>query len=92
MIHNYIRNVSNYYKGDKNLSFFSYIAGGFCKTINAKILSLADEATVSGSAISVSNMIELIRKQRAGADLGHDKLQSIFSLNREITWQDIIRL
>ena len=64
MIHNYIRNVSNYYKGDKNLSFFSYIAGGFCKTI----------------------------KQRAGADLGHDKLQSIFSLNREITGQDIIRL
>ena len=29
MVHNYINGLGNYYKGKKNLAFFSYIAGGF---------------------------------------------------------------
>ena len=42
------------------LSFFSYIAGGFGKNIDSQIQAISSETGVLGSAITVSNMIEMI--------------------------------
>ena len=88
MIHNYIRNVKNYYKGELPLSFFSYIAGGFSTSINGQIQSIAEETSICGSAVSVSSIISLA-ENHAAVPLSHSRLQEIFSLNRQVILSDL---
>jgi hypothetical protein len=88
MIHNYIRSVKTYYEGDLPLSFFSYIAGGFGASINSQIQSIAEETSVCGSAVSVSNIITLAENYTS-VPLSHNRLKIIFSLNRQVLLSDI---
>jgi hypothetical protein len=88
MIHNYIRGINNYYEGPLPLSFFSYIAGGFGANINGQIQSIAAETSVNGSAVSVSNIIALA-ENHTSVPLSHDRLNGIFSLNRQVLLSDI---
>ena len=46
MVHNYINGLGNYYKGKKNLAFFSYIAGGFGINNDSQIKSIVDETEI----------------------------------------------
>lgn len=89
MVTNYISNISSYNDGNEYpLSFFSYIAGGFKPTINGQLDSIYDDSRVRGSAISVDNMIQLIKKQTE-APKNHSELRSIFSLGREVRLSDL---
>ncbi len=86
MVHNYIPTYKN---GECPLAFFSYIAGGFGANINQQLKSIADEVSVNGSALSVSNMIKMIERQEL-KPYSHCSLKSIFSLNRQILLSDIV--
>lgn len=88
MVYNYIGNLANYYSGNLPLTFFSYIAGGFGKNINSQIKGIADETSVNGSAMSVSNMIQLVQNYKL-MNYDHKKICSIFSVNRQVLMSDL---
>ena len=89
MVTNYISNVSSYNNGSEYpLSFFSYIAGGFKPTINSQLDGIYNVSRVKGSAISVDNMIQLIKKQTEEPK-DHKELRNLFSLGREVRLSDI---
>lgn len=88
MVHNYIRNLSNYYDGAYPLAFFSYIAGGFGKNINTQIQEIVTETSIHGSAMSVSNMISLVGCYEANG-FTHSTVRDIFSLDRQILLSDL---
>lgn len=85
MIHNYIKSYS---KERFPLVFFSYIAGGFGSNINVQIKDIVDETSVHGSAMSVSNMIQLAEVyEKFGYN--HSKIKEIFSVDRQVLLSDI---
>jgi hypothetical protein len=90
MIHNYIREIANYYDGALPLLFFSYIAGGFGVNIDSQIQSITNETSVNGSAVSVSSIIALA-ETHASVPFSHNRLKEIFSLNRQVLLSDIKR-
>ena len=88
MVHNYIKNLSNYYTGAYNLAFFSYIAGGFGTNIDRQIHAITSETGICGSAISVTNMIELVKRyDTSGYD--HSTIKDIFSVGRQVSYSDL---
>lgn len=89
MVHNYIGGFNDYYNGTLPLAFFSYIAGGFGKNIDAQIRNIVEESSVHGSAISVSNVISLV-EQTQTVPISHSKIKDIFSLDRQILRPDLI--
>lgn len=88
MVHNYIRGVRNYSKIENPLGFFLYISGGFGSNIDNQISSIVGETGINGSAISISNFIELIDLHLQNP-LGHNQIKSIFSMNRQVLLADI---
>ena len=89
MVHNYIDGIANYGDQSKPLAFFSYIAGGFSKNIDAQIRSIHDATGVSGSAISVSNVIKMV-EQNQQATYSHARIRDILSINRQVLLRDIV--
>ncbi len=87
MVHNYIANMSNYYDGNYPIAFFSYIAGGFGTNIDRQLKAIISETGVSGSAINVSNMIELIRRYDE-CNYNHTTIKEIFSVGRQVLLSD----
>lgn len=87
MIHNYIENLSDYSSSEKELAFFSYIAGGFGKNFDSQVKSIFDETGVKGSGINVLNMIKLIENHNQ-KNYNHQSIKDIFSVNREILMSD----
>lgn len=86
MVYNYI---PKFRTGQQHpLAFFSYIAGGFGKSINAQIHSIVDETGIHGSAISVSNIIKLVElyPQRG---YNHERIKEILSLDRQVLLADL---
>lgn len=86
MIHNYIKTYSQ--GQEYPLAFFSYIAGGFGKNINTQIKEIVNETKVSGSAISVSNVIKLVDYYKIKG-YNHRKVRDVFSVNRQVLISDI---
>lgn len=85
MVHNYIPAFS---KEKYPLAFFSYIAGGFCGSINSQIENIVDLTSVHGSAISVTNVIKLVENHK-GVSYDHDSVRQIFSLDRQVMPSDL---
>lgn len=88
MIHNYIGQLASYSKSTCPLAFFSYIAGGFCNNISSQIKSIVEETGISGSAISVFNIIKLAEENQQNP-YSHKTIRSIFSKNRLIELHDL---
>lgn len=88
MIHNYIANISNYSSFSQPIGFFSYIAGGFGNQIDKQIQEITQATGVHGSGITVSNMIELIKKQDT-SPFTHQKIRDIFAVDRQIRLSDL---
>ena len=88
MVHNYIRNLSNYGSAEVPLAFFSYIAGGFGTNINSQIEQIVRETAVHGSAVTVSNVIKLVENQQS-RPYSHSALRDIFSCDRQIQLSDL---
>ena len=87
MVHNYIRGLANYSDSLNELAFFSYIAGGFSSTIDSQLKKIYEETSIKGSAISVSNVIDLVEKNQDHR-FAHDELRNIFSMGRQILKTD----
>jgi len=85
MVHNYIKTYS---AECYPLAFFSYIAGGFGKNITSQIKDIADETTVHGSAMSVSNMIKMVENHQR-KKYSHVEIRNIFSVDRQILLSDL---
>lgn len=88
MVHNYIKNLKRYSNSDAPLAFFSYIAGGFGNNINSQINDIVDVTGLSGSAMSVSNMIKLVELYKPN-HYTHQNIRDIFSVNRQILLSDL---
>ena len=87
MVHNYIANLSRYSDSSHPLAFFSYIAGGFGKNFDSQVKNVVDASGVSGSGITVANMIKLVECYDAKG-YTHKNLRDIFSVNRQILLGD----
>lgn len=87
MVHNYIGGIKKYYDGSEPLAFFSYIAGGFGININSQLKLITDETNINGSAMTVSNMIELIKRYEAKG-YTHKTIKDIFSVGRQVEHKD----
>jgi len=85
MVHNYI---PAYSREKYPLAFFSYIAGGFCGSINSQIQNIVELTSVHGSAISVTNVIKLVEKHK-DACYDHDSIRQIFSMDRQVLSSDL---
>lgn len=88
MVHNYIKNLERYSNSDVPLAFFSYIAGGFGKNIDSQITDIVSATGISGSAMSVSNMIKLVELYEP-KNYTHNNIRDIFSVNRQILLSDL---
>lgn len=88
MVYNYIKDLDRYSNSTVQLAFFSYIAGGFGKNINSQVMDIVNATGVSGSAMSVSNMIMLVESYEA-KHYTHKNIRDIFSVNRQILLSDI---
>jgi hypothetical protein len=88
MVENYINNLNNYYNGKLPLQFFSYIAGGFGNNINVQLKGIIDKTSIHGSAVTVSNMINLVEKYHI-KNFSHSDIKRIFSLDRLILLNDL---
>ena len=88
MVYNYINNLNYYSSYSAPLAFFSYIAGGFGKNINSQIKDIVDATNISGSAMSVSNMIKLVESYKS-KNYTHKNIKHIFSINRQILLSDL---
>ena len=88
MVTNYIKGISNYYNGKLPLYFFSYIAGGFGQNINSQIKNISNASSIHGSAITVSNMINLVEKYNIN-DYTHSDIKRLFTLDRLVLLSDL---
>lgn len=87
MIHNYIENISNYSSYKQPIGFYSYIAGGFGNQVDKQIQDITNATGVHGSGITVSNMIELVKKQEENP-ITHARIRHIFGIDRQIRIAD----
>lgn len=90
MVHNYIEKISNYSSSGYPIGFFSYIAGGFGRTIDKQIQDEVAESGIHGSGITVSNFIKMIELQNSGKrTYSHAELRRLFGIDRQIQLSDI---
>ena len=90
MVHNYINRVDSYSPSAYPIGFFSYIAGGFGKTIDRQIQDEVAASGVHGSCITVSNFIKMVENQQNGVrTYSHADLRNLFGLDRQIMLADI---
>ena len=84
----YIPNYKIYGKTTLPLSFFAYIAGSFGSNINSQLNTIVNDTGINGSAMPVDLFINLAQDY---AEKGYDHryLQSVFTVNREITLADL---
>ena len=88
MVHNYIEGLHNYCSSPNPLAFFSYIAGGFGSNINGQLMRIVNETGVHGSAVTVSNVIQMVEKQQI-TPYNHSQIKDLFSLDRQVLITDL---
>ena len=89
MVHNYLSNVTHYSDSPYEMSFFTYIAGGFGNNIGKQIEAIKQETGVAGSAISVSNIINLVETHEKNPK-SHEDIRRILSANRQVLMSDLM--
>ena len=90
MVHNYIPRINDYGDPEKPLVFFSYIAGGFSKNIDAQIGSITEASNIGGSAISVSNVIKMVERNQ-NTPYSHLEIKDILSSDKQILLNDLCK-
>lgn len=91
MVVNYISGLSHYSSSPYPLAFFTYIAGGFGKTIDDGVRDIYGDTGVPGSAMPVGNLIRMMERH-VDTPYSHANIRDIFSLNRRVTLADVERL
>ncbi len=90
MVHNYIKKIASYSQSPYPIGYFSYIAGGFGKSIDKQIKAEVSEAGVHGSGITVSTFIKMIENQTEGRKVySHHHLRQLFGIDRQVMVSDI---
>ena len=90
MVHNYLERISNYSPSAYPIGFFSYISGGFGKSIDKQIQDEVQESGVHGSGITVSNFIKMIENHQNGVRrYSHKDLRNILGLDRQVMLKDV---
>lgn len=90
MVHNYLKRIQSYSSSSLPIGFFTYIAGGFGKSIDKQIQDEVKESGIHGSGITVSNFIKMIENHQNGVrKYSHRDLRSIFSLDRQVALKDV---
>lgn len=90
MVYNYLKRIQSYSSSLLPIGFFTYIAGGFGKSIDKQIQDEVKESGIHGSGITVSNFIKMIENHQNGVrNYSHKDLRSIFSLDRQVALKDV---
>ena len=90
MVHNYLEKIGSYSTSSYPIGFFSYIAGGFGKSIDKQIQDEVRESGIHGSCITVSNFIKMIENHQNGTrKYSHKDLREIFGMDRQILLKDV---
>lgn len=89
MEHVYIPEYKKYGETSLPLAFYSYIAGSFKKNIDSQIIDIYKNTRIKGSAMPVDLLIKFAQDY-AENQYSHDKLKSIFSVNREVRVADVV--
>ena len=90
VVHNYLERINTYSESSYPIGFFSYIAGGFGKTIDRQIQDEVRESGIHGSCITVSNFIKMIENHQNGVQqYSHSDLRRIFGLDRQVRLNDV---
>ena len=90
MVHNYLKRIQSYSSSPFPIGFFTYIAGGFGKSIDKQIQDEVKESGIHGSGITISNFIKMIENHQNGVrKYSHRDLRSIFSLDRQVSLKDV---
>ena len=88
MIYHYLPDIMEYSSSRFPLAFFSYIAGGFSATISTHIQEITKSSYINGSAVPVTVFIKMVEQQAQNL-YSHADIKNIFSLNRQITIEDL---
>ena len=90
MVYNYLGRISGYSSSRYPIGFFSYIAGGFGKSIDKQIRDIMLDSGIHGSAITVSNFIKMIENHQSMThQYTHDELRKLFCLDRQVLLRDV---
>lgn len=88
MVRNYIGELSRYSDCLFPLAFFTYIAGGFGRNIDGQLDRVRAETGISGSAITVSNVIKMVELHQQ-QPYTHNKIKDILSVGRLVSITDL---
>ena len=88
MVDNYIGNLRNYSQSPLPLAFFTYIAGGFCKSIDSQLDEITAVTGIKGSAVTVRDIVEMVSKHQRNP-YSHEQLRRIFSVGRQVMLSDL---
>ena len=88
MVHNYLSNVERYSDSSYPMAFFTYIAGGFGTNIDRQLQQIYNETEIPGSAVSVSNIINMVENQNQ-EPYTHKRIKDILSVNRQVMMSDL---
>ncbi len=86
----YIPNYSQYGETNYPLAFFAYIAETFGNNINSQLSTICTDSNVNGSAMPVDLFIDFAQDY-AEKGYDHQDVRRVFSVNREVTLEDISR-
>lgn len=94
MIYHYLPDIRkynrNYGASDLPTGFFSYIAGGFTKTIATPLNKIVDACHVNGSAMPVAHFIKMVERHGTNP-YTKQEIRDIFSVNRKVELRDLIK-
>jgi hypothetical protein len=87
MLVNYIPSFQN--NETDPLLLFLYVAGGFRRTFNGQIASMAQESGLNGCGITAANALRLADYCRRHQSVTVQDVMALFSINREVLAEDI---
>ncbi len=88
MIYHYLPDIGKYSDSKLPTAFFSYIAGGFSRTIATPLNKIVTATGVNGSAVTVDRFIKICERH-AEKPYSHEQVREIFSVNRLVDLKDI---
>src|SRR5699024_8514796 len=72
------------------LKFFLYVSGGFAESFNSKLRNVMDKSGIPGAGISMHTLLYLVDRYQGRLD--HQDLETLWSIGREVTIQDVNEL
>lgn len=93
MVHEYIPKYRRYAAGPAivNLAFFSYVAGGFGRTVDEGVRRISSDTNVPGFVITAGDLLNLLKEHRK-RQFTKTELKNLFVSNKQLFSADFARI